>query len=418
MPRVELIDADQPLAEQLLGAWRYPLRATALPALAAFTLAHYLSLLPVAGWLIELVIWAATYAYALECLRHTANGFADPPEFAEPGHGGWALVAILLWSTVLTLLVKLNGGGGTWIISAATAVALPAIAMSLAMDGGVWQALNPLHWLQVMLRFGAPYLLLIGVQLLIALLVGTTQQAVESSLPRILSLPLFYFIACYATLFNFHLMGLLIHRRHEQLGIEPQAARLARAGGQDADEHLLAEVEATAQRDPHAAAVALAARLQDRAAPAALHLAYRKLLKQQGLRNDLLVHGQIWIAALIAQGEQRRALGVLQDCLGIDAAFIPDDPRTCGELADLAARLGMRRLAIQLCRGYLVHWPRDGHAPHYGLLAARLLDEDAGQRSEAAGLLGQLLEAWPEHPLRADMLAAARQLQAALAQPR
>ncbi|MFZ0869845.1 MAG: hypothetical protein WAM90_03855 [Rhodanobacter sp.] len=403
MSRIELIDTGQPLSQQLLGALRYPLIGAALPALVAFTLVHYLALLPLAGWFIELGIWAATYVYALECLRHTADGYALPPEFAEPGHGGWALVAILLWSTVLTLLVKLSFGGGTWIITLLMVVSLPAIAMSLALDGSVGHALNPLTWVSVMARFGMPYLWLIGVQLLIALVVGIAQVAFESSLPRIISLPLFYLAANYATLFNFHLMGRLIHQRHEHFGLQPQAHRLVREIHQDADQNLLDEVAALAPEQPRAALDLLVPRLRDSAAPAPLHMAYRQLLQRQGLKDALLVHGQIWMAALIAQGESRRALGVLQECCGIDAEFIPDNPRTCGELADLAARLGMHRIALKLCLGYLAHWPRDTQVPHCGLLAARLLGEQPEQHAEAAALLEQLAATWPDHPLHAEI---------------
>ena len=403
MSRIELIDTELPLSQQLLAALRYPLSGAALPALAAFTLAHYLALLPLAGWFIELGIWAATYLYALECLRHTADGYALPPEFAEPGHSGWALVAILLWSTVLTLLVKLSFGGGTWIVTLLTVVSLPAIAMSLALDGSVGHALNPLTWVRVMARFGMPYLLLIGVQLLIALVVGVAQVVFESSLPRVISLPLFYLAANYATLFNFHLMGRLIHQRHEHFGLQPQAHKLAREIHQDADQNLLDEVADLAPEQPRAALDLLVPRLRDSAAPAALHIAYRRLLQQQGLKDALLVHGQIWMAALIAQGESRRALGVLQECCTIDAEFIPDDPRTCAELADLAARLGMHRIALKLCLGYLAHWPRDMQAPHCGLLAARLLGEQPEQHAEASALLEQLAAAWPDHPLHAEI---------------
>jgi hypothetical protein len=109
------------------------------------------------------------------------------------------------------------------------------------------------------------------------------------------------------------------------------------------------------------------------------------------------------MAALIAQGESRRALGVLQECCSIDAEFIPDDPRTCRELAELAARLGMQRMALKLCLGYLAHWPRDMQAPHYGLLAARLLGEQPEKHAEAAALLEQLAAAWPDHPLHAEI---------------
>ncbi|HEX7731711.1 MAG TPA: hypothetical protein VF415_03615, partial [Rhodanobacter sp.] len=179
---------------------------------------------------------------------------------------------------------------------------------------------------------------------------------------------------------------------------------------QDGDSRLLDEARTLAGGDPVAALHRLAERLRQRQAPAPVHQLYRELLRRQGLRNDLLVHGQIWIAALIAQDEARRALGVLQECCGIDPAFVPDDPRTCGELADLAARLGMERLAIHLGRGYLAHWPRDGQAPHYGLLAARLLGARAERRTEAIVLLEKLASAWPGHPLRNDIAALQRQL--------
>lgn len=410
MPRIELLDARRSLSQQLQEALRYPLRPAALPGLIAFTLAHYLALLPVAGWLLELVIWAATYLYALECLRHSADGFAEPPEFAEPGHGGWALVAILLWSAVPTLVVKLNFGGGTAWVSGMMAVALPAIAMSLALDGSVSHALNPLTWLQVMLRFGRTYLLLIGVQLLIALVLGWSQPGLDHMLPRLLSLPLFYLIAIYATLFNFHLMGVLIHQRHEDFGMQPKAHQLARQTHQDDDQNLLDEVEALTREQPNAALDLLVPRLRDRAAPASLHVAYRQILKQQGLRDALLVHGQIWMATLIAQDEARRAHGMLQECMALDATVVPDDPRTCGELADLAARLGINRIAIHLCRGYLAHWPRDRQVPHYGLLAARLLAAHVDQQPEAARLLQELAPAWSDHPLHVQLIAMLDQL--------
>lgn len=267
MPAIELIDPRQPLSRQLADALRYPLRAAALPGLIAFTLAHYLSLLPMIGWLVELIVWAATYLYALECLRHSADGFAQPPEFAEPGNGGWALVAILLWSSLLALAVKLNIGGGAWLVSVLMAVTLPAIAMSLAMDGGVANALNPLTWLRIMSRFGAIYLLLIGVQWLIALVVGMTQNSVEQVLPRMLALPLFYFVAIYATLFNFRLMGVLIYQRHEEFGLQPKAHQLAAQTHQDDDQRLLDDVEAMAREQPAAALDLLVPRLRDRAAP-------------------------------------------------------------------------------------------------------------------------------------------------------
>ncbi|HEY0198619.1 MAG TPA: hypothetical protein VGC19_08780 [Rhodanobacter sp.] len=63
----------------------------------------------------------------------------------------------------------------------------------------------------------------------------------------------------------------------------------------------------------------------------------------------------------------------------------------------------MSRLAIHLCQGYLVHWPRDPQIPHYAPLAARLLGERADQHAETRNLLDRLVSVWSDHPLRAEM---------------
>lgn len=405
MPRIEVSAVDTPFDERLLTGLSYPLRGAGLATCVVLALVHYVGLLPsYIGVLASALVWAATWRYAADCLLHTANGYADPPDVGSDGNStsGWGLTAIHLLVVALCVLAIVFFPRSLWPVLIVSALALPAIDMSLAFDGNMALAINPLNWARVIAAFGTAYLVPVAINLLLGLLI-VLASITAALLPRLLALPLFAFAYTYLIVLAFHLMGVMIHQRHERFGIEPEAPKLARAGGQDADEALLAEVDAAAANDPSAAIALLVARLQDRAAPASVHTAYRRLLLQQNLRDGLLVHGQIWIAALIAQGEPRRALGVLQECCSIDADFIPDDPRTCGELADLSARLSMRRLALHLCRGYLTHWPRDPQLPHYGLLAARLLGEQPEQYSEAAQLLDQLAAAWPDHPLRADI---------------
>ena len=359
MSRVETVAADTPFGERLRTGFGYPVRGAALPTCTVMALLHYVGLLPsYIGALASALVWAATWRYAADCLLHTAHGYADPPDVGSDGNdaSGWGLTAIHLLVVGLCVIAI---------------VFFPRL---------LWPVL---------------------------IVVASVSTAL---LPRLLALPLFAFAYTYLIVLAFHLMGAMIHQRHERFGLEPEAPKLARAGGQDADETLLAEVDVLSRTDPAAATALLVARMQDRVAPASLHVAYRRLLQRQNLRDGLLVHGQIWIAALIAQGESRRALGLLQECCGIDAGFIPDDPRTCGELADLAARLGMSRIALHLCNGFLAHWPRDPQAPHYGLLAARKLAEHADQRADATALLDRLSAAWPEHPLRAEIDAQRRLL--------
>ncbi|KZC15681.1 hypothetical protein RHOFW510R12_04405 [Rhodanobacter sp. FW510-R12] len=405
MSRIEVVAADTPFAQRLQASFGYPLRGAGLATCVVLALVHYVGLLPSwTGALASALVWAATWRYAADCLLHTANGYADPPDVGSDGNSasGWGLTAIHLLVVALCVLAIVFFPRALWPVLLVAALALPAIDMSLAFDGNLALSLNPLNWARVIGGFGAAYLIPVAINLLLGLLI-VLASVTSALLPRLLALPLFAFAYTYLIVLAFHLMGAMIHQRHERFGLVPEAPELARASGQDADSRLVDEARQLAVDDPLAALRLLAARLRERDAPLPVHQFYRELLHRQGLRDDLLVHGQIWIAALTARGESRRALGVLQECCGIDAGFVPDDPQTCGGLAELAARLGMGRIAIHLCRGYLAHWPRDPQAPHYGLLAARLLADHADQRAEATVLLDQLAGAWPDHPLRAEI---------------
>jgi len=290
------------------------------------------------------------------------------------------------------------------------AITLPAIDMSLAFDGSMELALSPLNWWEVMRRFGAAYLIPVALNIATGALIIVASIA-TAFLPKLLALPLFAFAYTYLIILNLHLMGAMIHQRHEQFGLEPEAEELVRESGQDADTELLAHVHAVAQTDRPAAIGLLVKRMQGRSAPDALHLAYRELLRREGLREGLVEHGHLWIAAMIANGESRRALGLVQECMELEPSFLPDAPDNVAVLVDQAARAGMTRLALKLCRGYLTQWPRATDAPRIGLLAARWLSESPSQRAEAAVLLGKLIAAWPEHPLQPEMAALARQWQ-------
>ena len=405
MPRIEVVAADTPFGTRLIRGFSYPLRGVGLATCTVLALIHYVGLLPsYIGALGSVLVWAATWRYAADCLLHTANGYADPPDVGlDSNHtAGWGLTAIHLLVVALCVLAVVFWPHLLWPVLIVAILVLPAIDMSLAFDANMALALNPLNWARIVHGFGLAYLVPVAINLLLGITIVLASLS-SALLPRIFALPLFGFAYSWLTVLAFHLMGVLIHQRHEQFGMEPAAPRLARAAGQDGDEMLLQEVAVLEPTDVRAATDLLVERLRTRSAPASVHLAYRQLLQHQQLRDALLVHGQIWIAALIAQGESRRALGVLQECLGLDPDFIPDDPRTCGELADLAARMGISRIAVALCNGYLQHWPKDTQVPHYGLLAARVLAEHADDHAEAMQLLNRLAAAWPEHPLRAEI---------------
>lgn len=372
MPAIRLAAADMPLSARLLHGVAYPVRGAALAGCITLALCRYLTLLPgIIGTLVSIIIWAATWRYAIDCMIRTADGYADPPEVTLDDGAGSPRAILVLHVLVILLLVATAAFArdAFWAALAVAAVLLPAIDMSLAFDGSIVVALNPATWVRVFARFGAAYLIPVLANAALALLVWVALQG-ASKLPLLIALPLYGFVCTWLVLLDFHWMGLLVWHYRERFGMHPEAPELARKLGQDADDELVRECEALAQDDPEAAAIRLRDRIRERSAPAPVHALFRNLLRRLK-RNDLLVqHGQTWIAQLCANGEARRALGIVQECRGIDHGFAPDDPDNTAELARLAARIGMHGLAAHLAQRFIQRWPGHEAAPGMAALTA------------------------------------------------
>ncbi len=412
MGHIKTIATDRPFFEHVIGGLSYPLRGAALATIVALTLSHYAELLPGIGFIAGFLVWMATWRYAADCLLHTAHGYAQPPDVSIEINSsqGWSLTLLHVFSFVLCVVCAVLAPHALWVLLPLLIFILPSIDMALAFGDGVLSALNPMQWTAVIGRFGAAYFIPVGINLLLSVLM-VLGSSWSSQLPRLLSIPVSAFVATYLIILGFHLMGVMIHQRHEDFGIRAEAHDLVTLIGQDDDSILLKQVAALEASDPDAAIALLVDRMQDRHAPAMFHQAYQKLLQRQGHREALLEHGHIWIASLMVEGDTRRALGVLQTCSEIDPQFMPDDPSTVGKLAESGARLGMARLALRLCKGYLAHWPRDHAAVSYGLLAVRLLNGPLDQPAEARVLMAKLMAAYTDQVHQADMDALNRQLQ-------
>lgn len=405
MPHVATVAVDTPFAERLRQGFGYPLRGAALATCVALALAHYVALLPAfIGLLGGALVWTATWRYAADCMQHTAHGYADPPDVGIDGSdaAGWALTAIHLFAVACGVVAAVFFPSLLWPLVVVFALILPAVDMTLAFDANLALALNPLHLARVMAGFGGAYLVPVAINLLLGVLV-VVASLTTAMLPRVLAVPLFAFTCTYLVVLAFHLMGGMLHQRSEHFGIQAHAEALAAEAGQDEDSRLATRARELAAADPQAALRLLAGRLQDRVAPPALHEAYRELMRQQDMRDGLLVHGQIWIAALLAGGDARKALRLVQECSELDPAFLPDDPGNAGTLAEAAARHGLNRMAVQLCRGFLKTWPHDVRAAACALLGARLLAGPLGQPVEALVLLGRLGALPANHPLLPDL---------------
>jgi len=413
MPRIALSQPDATLGELLIRGLRYPLRGPALATCTVLALVYFIGALSsILGIIASVIYWALAWGYAATCLIHAANGYAEPPDVGveERRAAGIKLTVLHFFVMFACLAIMVWEIHWMWLLVMAFVMVLPAIDMSLAFDGDVNVAFSPAHWWRTVVSFGGLYALPVAVNFLVMLVIIGMAATIKPLLPLFLGWLVYGFACVYLMIFNFQLMGALVHQRHEIFGVEPEAERLAAIGKQDVDTLLLAEVEQIRLKDPRAALDLLVARLRERSAPAALHRCYRDLLHHLGIKEALLEHGQIWTASLVANREMPRALSLVKECTELDPAFLPDDPATAGPLAEHAARIGMKRLAIHLSRGYVRQWPKSPDSPRYGLLAAKLIASEPDRLMEAMTLLGKLVATWPDHPLHAEIESLLREL--------
>lgn len=404
--------AIEPFWQRLSQITTYPLQREALFTIVALAVMRLVVYVPLLGWLLDLFVLIAILRYAGEVLYRTAHGRMDPPAgYSADDSRGWTLFWVLLALVLLALFGGLVAAAveAPWVGTATIAVialVAPGAMISAAIDGDWQRALNPTLWLQVMLRLGAPYLLLAVLCVMILLSEANTQAFMQPLMPGPFAVVMSGLISHYALVASFHLMGYVVYQYHEVLEFAVDARMAPLARRDDVDAELLAQSQAlAADGDLAAAETILREHIRERGGSDAVRARHRKLLRMRGDTAALLADGREWINMLIAREHERRALEVWRECRELDPGFWPSDPALVLRLAQTAAALGLSELALKSTSGFHKAFPKHADiVPNY-LLAARLLVDRYGRDAQALELLRGLERNYPQHPLAAEIAA-------------
>ncbi|HEY2347342.1 MAG TPA: hypothetical protein VGH80_15940 [Xanthomonadaceae bacterium] len=413
----------------------YPAQMPALTTLCALALGMPLTIAPFAGFLLQLVIWAAAYHYAVEVFERSANGSTKAPEFAPEQDGiGWTLLILQMLFSVCCwwLQARMETAALRWIGIAAIALLQPAMTLTTAMNRDLGAALNPGRVLRVIAGLGSTYTVLVAV----GLGLGVLQQVVNAfidggrlyvlfgvagigmgtgtlvgglfsgnGLLVALGQMLVGFVWFYAVVLYFHALGVAVFAHSDALGYVPVPESVLRP--EDRYAPLLRRVEEMAGKKNFAgAALALHECLatQPHTSPA-MHARYRELLVITGDQAALLEHARTRIDALLVADAGQEALMLARESLAIDPMFRPSSGERTTQLAGAAERLGQPELALGLLRDFPMRFPRDEAIPANATTVARLLVERhsdvAGARAALQMAIDRML---PAHPEYADMI--------------
>ncbi|MFA5684870.1 MAG: hypothetical protein WCZ65_06305 [Lysobacteraceae bacterium] len=406
----------EPFWQRLRAIATYPFRGEALLVLIVLGLLQPLSRIPVLGWLIGLLLLAAAYKYAFTVLRDSANGYLEP-RTGVLDVGDMVVFKFLLLNIVLGILllaaIMILGLAALWPLVLLFSAIQPAATMSLAMDDDLGNAMNPATWLAIATRIGWPYLALC---LLLAVFQASAANAgtwLARFLPWLLSDILVAVAFLWGLIGTFHLMGYLLYQYHEELAFEPGRHQRAAEAPRNRDEELVEAAGVLVREGRSDEAIALLReQMASRAIPLAAHDLFRRLLRQAGAQEEMSGHARTYLHLLIVEKQERRALGLIRECLDADSAFAPPEPEDGLALAARAQQLGQSQLAVDILLGVSRAHPRLRVGARASLQAAQLLAERFGKIAEARAVLERAHENCRDDELRADIEAALKALPA------
>lgn len=407
--------------ERLPGLLAYPASKGMLAMFAGLALFRLLSNLPsLLGMLFELAFWIMGFKMAVEALTNTAHGRYEALHgedmLATDGDAIEQMVLGVLVGLGVTLVAVYFGLLPTALALLMVFVFMPAAVMLLAINHNYLNALNPLAWFAVIGRVGGAYF---GVVLVFAIL-GLLSEALQWGLVAAIGAPGQVpgsFIALYALVASYHVLGDLLHRKHEVLGLDIAPAVTRATYGNPIEDETMARAEELAGEGKHAAAAELLSGLfRGRGASDPVHDRYRELLIATGELDRLAAHDREHISSLVVTDKDKRALAVYADTAERVPDFRLDLPDQIARLVALAARQGQAQRAVALARDFETRFPDSPDLPQVVVTAATLLSERLGRDEEACARLKALLRIHPDHPVAAQaraQLAALEQVMAA-----
>ncbi|GAB2504708.1 hypothetical protein GCM10027266_24250 [Arenimonas alkanexedens] len=379
----------QPVSERLPAILAYPAHKSMLWMIAALCLLRLLSHLPsLLGLVFELGFWVMGFKLAVEALVNTMQGRFEPMGAEDMmATDGAALNQIMLMLVVFLPIQAIALWGNpvfSLYLLGFAVLFLPAAVLLLAVDDNLGHALNPLAWFPLISRLGGVYFGAVGVLALMVLVSVLVQVLLYWVLPGSMGLLPASFVSLYLLVAGYHLLGYVIHAKHQVLGLDIASAVPRARYANPMEDEAVAEAETLAEQGDLAAA---ARRLQDmfrgRGASDALHDRYRQYLQQLNDGDGLAEHGREYISRLLATGQDKRALAVMVEQRTLLPSYSHALPDDLARLVAQAARTGQAQLAVALADGFEARFPDHPQAPQVVMTAAELMAERLGRESEA-----------------------------------
>jgi len=397
----------EPFWRRLQEAFRYPLNRNALPVIigiSAFTTFLWATpLLGIITFIIYLALIGAMLKYCFRCLEHTAEGEMSAPDIGDAYQSGLGLLLKLFLMFIITTFAI--GAVGAYVGTAIagllgilTLVMLPAVIIRFAQSDEIFDSLNPIAALQLILAIGLPYGLLIVFMMIMMGSVGVIQQLIGDHF-SIISHVLQAIASNYYLVVVFHLMGYMLFQYQEKIGYSARADNITTTRS-DEDIHA-AKIDVNVKEGNYNTAVKLFEDALKKFPNTPLF--YQQFFdfscntKNKPLIRESTNHYLNW---LYKNREYEKIVAAFATATRQCPDFIPDNPGARLHLAKNCATKGIPATTVKLVNGMHKSFPNfEGLAEAYNLLANAL--DELNKHPQAAKcrlMVEQLKKRTPKAP--------------------
>jgi len=352
--------------------------------------------------------------YAMAVLVHTSRGHLEPPDVTFEMITENFMLPVKLFLLLIAMFLSIgwvsyNLGDFFAILWAIFILAgLPASVIVLAIDGGLFRAMNPILIFNVMRKTGMPYLLLYIFLLLVAGGNSAIGDILEDS-DSFMLLATNSIAGLYFVLIMFNMMGYLLFQYHEDLGynIDMHVGRnfeSQQTNKNISSSPIMNEVDVLVKEGRLDDAVkVIHGKISHDINNLELHARYHILLQRTGNDTLLAKHGQEYINILLFHNQPARAANIFRECLKANPEIAPGDPDNIYEMAYTLYGMRAFREAFTLINGFHKRYPRHQDIPKIYLLMAKLLCEELQEEQQAMKVIKFLQGHYPGHELNDEI---------------
>ncbi|BFM13493.1 hypothetical protein R50072_36460 [Simiduia litorea] len=212
----------EPFWRKLKEAFHYPLNGQSLTLIIGVALMTSVAAFIPFAIVFYLMAVGALMRYSFACLENTANGKMTAPDITEAYEGGVLLIFQLIGIVVIMTAAVFGvnqflGEGLARLLAVFCILSFPAIIILFALNRNMFDAVNPLSIIQLILSVGLSYGVLLGLILVMSASVSVIHELIGAEFSFINAL-LQGIVSNFYTIVAFHIMGYMIFQYQAELG--------------------------------------------------------------------------------------------------------------------------------------------------------------------------------------------------------